>query len=183
MISAALSGCGGWKAIKDFGELKLEWLKKYLPYQHGIPADDTLARVISRLCPKAFNACFFEWTQSISKKTKGDIIPIDGKTLRGSHDFGREKSPIHIVSAWSDANSMVLGQEKISDKSKEITAIPNLLALLDIKDCLSLQMRWVIRKKLRNKSANKVRIIFQLSKVTRVCFQNMQTCFFRMHAN
>jgi len=136
MISAALSGCTGWKAIKDFGELKLEWLRKYLPYENGIPADDTLARVIRRLCPQVFKSCFFEWTQSISKKTKGDIIAIDGKTVCGSHDLDREQLPIHMVSAWSDANSVVLGQEKVPAKSNEITAIPNLLALLDIKDCI-----------------------------------------------
>jgi len=77
-----------------------------------------------------------EWTKSISKHVQGDIIPIDGKTVRGSHDNGREQSPIHMVSAWSDSNSMILGQEKVSSKSNEITAIPNLLALLDIKDCV-----------------------------------------------
>lgn len=136
MISAAISGCTGWKSIKDFGELKLDWLRKYFPYEHGIPADDTLARVIRRLCPKAFKDCFFSWTQSLSKKISGDIIPIDGKTVRGSHDNNREQSPIHMVNAWSNKNNIVLGQEKVSDKSNEITAIPKLLSLLDIKGCI-----------------------------------------------
>jgi predicted transposase YbfD/YdcC len=136
IISAAISGCAGWKSIKDFGELKLEWLKKFFPYDNGIPADDTIARIVRRLCPKSFKACFLQWTNSICNKTAGDIISIDGKTVRGSHDNNRTLSPIHMVSAWSDANSIVLGQEKVTTKSNEITAIPSLLEMLDIKGCI-----------------------------------------------
>jgi len=136
IISAAISGCTGWKAIKDFGELNLEWLRKFLPYKDGVPADDTIARVIRRLCPIAFKKCFISWTNSIAKRVNGDVISIDGKTVRGSHDNNREQLPIHMVSAWSTANSMVLGQEKTEEKSNEITAIPKLLEYLDIKNCI-----------------------------------------------
>lgn len=136
IISAGISGCIGWKAIKDFGDSKIDWLKKYYSFDNGIPADDTIARIVRRLCPKTFKKCFFSWVKKISKKTNGDIIAIDGKTVRGSHDNNRAKEPIHIVSAWSNANKLILGQEKTSAKSNEITAIPNLLDMLDLKGCI-----------------------------------------------
>ena len=136
IISAALSGCTGWKSIKDFGDEKLDWLRKFLPYDNGIPVDDTIARLVRRLCPVTFKRCFYEWTQGITQHVNKDIIPIDGKTVRGSHDKDRSQSPIHLVSAWSDSNSVVLGQEKVAEKSNEITAIPKLLELLDIEQCI-----------------------------------------------
>lgn len=136
IISSAISGCTGWKSIKDFGDEKLDWLQRFLPYKNGIPADDTIARIVRRLCPNTFKTCFYEWTQGITEKVNQDIIPIDGKTVRGSHDNNREQSPIHMVSAWSDSNCMVLGQEKVAEKSNENTAIPKLLELLDIENCI-----------------------------------------------
>ena len=135
VITGVLSGCEGWKQIKDFGDMKLSWLRKFLPYAEGIPVDDTIARVMRRLDTKAFQGCFIKWMQTVSTVTTGDIIPIDGKTLRRSHDGGN-KSAIHMLSAWSSANGMVLGQEKTAEKSNEITAIPELLEVLDIKGCI-----------------------------------------------
>lgn len=136
IVSASISGCTGWQAIKYFGEEKLTWLRKFLPFEQGIPADDTIARIVRRLCPQTFNKCFFEWTNNICSKVDKDIIPIDGKTSRGSHDNDRTKTPIHVVSAWSDSNNVVLGQEKVDEKSNEITAIPKLLEVLDINGCI-----------------------------------------------
>jgi predicted transposase YbfD/YdcC len=136
IISAALSGFEGWKQIKDFGEIKLEWLRKFLPYKQGIPVDDTIARVMYKLDTKAFQSCFISWMQSVVEATDGDVIAIDGKTLRRSHDKASGKSAIHMVSAWSCANSVVLGQEKTSEKSNEITAIPELLNVLELKGCI-----------------------------------------------
>jgi predicted transposase YbfD/YdcC len=136
IVSAAISGCTGWQSIKYFGEEKLHWLRKFLPFKQGIPADDTIARIVRRLCPQTFNKCFFEWTNNICTQVDEDIIPIDGKTVRGSHDNDRTITPIHVVSAWSDSNSVVLGQEKVDEKSNEITAIPRLLEMLDIKGCI-----------------------------------------------
>lgn len=135
IISATLSGCDGWKSIRDFGLLKLNWLKQFLPYDNGIPVDDTLARVMRKLNTKQFASCFTCWMQAVDKATDGDIIAIDGKTLRGSYD-GDKKSAIHMVSAWSSANGVVLGQEKTAEKSNEITAIPELLKALEIKGCI-----------------------------------------------
>lgn len=135
IISATISGCDGWKSIRDFGLLKLDWLREFLPYENGIPVDDTLARVMRKLNTKQFAKCFTRWMQAVATTTAGDIIPIDGKTLRRSYD-GESKSAIHMVSAWSSANGVVLGQEKTAEKSNEITAIPELLQSLAIRGCI-----------------------------------------------
>jgi len=136
IITGTLSGCDGWKSIRDFGEAKLEWLRKFLPYEAGIPVDDTIARVMRKLDTKEFQNCFVEWMQSVREVTEGDVVSIDGKTLRRSHNNRDGVPAIHMVSAWSSANSLVLGQEKTEEKSNEITAIPNLLDVLDIKGCI-----------------------------------------------
>lgn len=136
VISATLSGCEGWKAIKEFGDIKLNWLKQFLPFNSGIPVDDTIARVMRKLDTKAFQTCFISWMQGIEEKTTGDVVAIDGKTLRRSHDRSSNKSAIHMVSAWSSANGIVMGQEKTAEKSNEITAIPKLLEVLALKGCI-----------------------------------------------
>lgn len=136
IIAGSISGCEGWKQIKDFGELKLSWLRKFLPYKEGIPVDDTLARVMRKLDTKAFQSCFISWMQGVSERTEGDIVAIDGKTLRRSYDTQDSKSAIHLVSAWSSVNGVVLGQEKTAEKSNEITAIPALLEVLELKGCI-----------------------------------------------
>lgn len=136
VIAGTLSGCEGWKEIKDFGDLKLEWLRKFLPYKEGIPVDDTLARVMRKLETKAFQTHFIQWMQSVSEITSGSVIAIDGKTLCGSHNRRDGKSAIHMVSAWSSENGLVLAQEKTAEKSNEITAIPELLDVLALKGCI-----------------------------------------------
>lgn len=136
IISATISGCEGWKSIRDFGVLKLDWLKQYLPYENGVPVDDTIARLMRKLNTKQFANCFTDWIQAVTKATNGDIIAIDGKTLRGSFNSSDGKSAIHMVSAWSSVNGVVLGQEKTAEKSNEITAIPELLNSLAIKGCI-----------------------------------------------
>lgn len=158
VISATISGCEGWKSIRDFGSIKLEWLRRFLPYNEGIPVDDTIARVMRRLDTKQFRDCFINWMTSVSKKTDGDIIAIDGKTLRGSYNNGADKAAIHMVSAWSTENSLVLGQEKTSEKSNEITAIPELLEVLDLKGCIvsidAMGCQHAIANKIINKKAD-----------------------------
>jgi len=136
IISATISGCEGWKSIRDFGVLKIDWLQQFLPYENGIPVDDTIARVMRKLNTKQFEDCFISWMQGVSTVTQGDIIAIDGKALRHSYDTAEDKSAIHMVSAWSSANGVVLGQEKTAAKSNEITAIPELLSKLAIKGCI-----------------------------------------------
>jgi hypothetical protein len=105
-ICATVSGCEGWKSIRDFGVIKLEWLRKFSPYSEGIPVDDTIARVMRRLDTKQFRDCFVNWMKAVSNTTQGDLIAIDGKTLRGSYDTSSGKAAIHMVSAWSTANSL-----------------------------------------------------------------------------
>lgn len=136
IISATISGCEGWKSIRDFGLLKLEWLRTFLPYENGIPVDDTIARVMRKLNTKQFASCFTRWIQAVTEATNGDVIAIDGKALRRSFNTKDEKSAIHMVSAWSTANGVVLGQEKTAEKSNEITAIPELLNSLAIQGCI-----------------------------------------------
>jgi predicted transposase YbfD/YdcC len=133
VISAVISGCEGWKEIKDFGDAKLVWLRRFLPYESGIPVDDTIARVMRRLNTKAFQQVFISWMKGVHKATEGKVIPIDGKTLRRSHNKKLGQSAIHMVSAFCAENGVVLGQEKVDDKSNEITAIPDLLSVLELK--------------------------------------------------
>ncbi len=135
-ISAILCGADGWEEIEDFGRAKLDWLRRYFPYTEGIPKHDTIARVLSRLDPEALQKSFISWVNAASELTNGEVIAIDGKTVRRSFQKGNRKSAIHMVSAWACQNNLVLGQQKVDAKSNEITAIPALLDLLDIKGCI-----------------------------------------------
>ena len=135
-ISSIICGMDGWEDIEDFGHSKLDWLKRFFPYENGIPKHDTIARVISRLSPTGLQNCFVEWVKSISELTDGEVIAIDGKCARRSYDKRNKKSAIHMVSAWACTNGIVLGQKKTDDKSNEITAIPKLLETLEIKGCI-----------------------------------------------
>ena len=135
-VCAVLSGAEGWECIVGFGHAKLEWLRRFVPLEHGIPSDDTIARVISRLDSEAFNRSFLGWVQAVAPQPAGDVIAIDGKTIRRSFDSAREVHALHMVSAWSCANRLVLGQQRTSEKSNEITAIPALLYLLTLNGCI-----------------------------------------------
>lgn len=133
-ISAVLCDSEGWEQIEDFGHARLDWLKHYFPYANGIPTHDTIARVMSSLDPKALQECFISWVQAASEISEGRIVAIDGKTLRRSFRDGDRKSAIHMVSAWANQNKgLILGQQKVDGKSNEITAIPALVKLLDLK--------------------------------------------------
>lgn len=134
-IAAVLSGCDDWNDIELYGETKQEWLRQYLELPHGIPSHDTFNRVFAALDTSALQECFFNWVQSIAGLTKGDVVSIDGKRLCGSGQNG-SKAMIHMVSAWSEANALVLAQVKVEDKSNEITAIPSLLEVLALKECI-----------------------------------------------
>jgi predicted transposase YbfD/YdcC len=135
-ICAIISGADSWVEVEIFGERKLEWLRQYLELPNGIPSHDTFGRLFARIDPEAFQQGFIGWTKAIQEITQGQVIAFDGKQLRGSHDQGREKRAIYLVSAWASANHLVLGQRKVDEKSNEITAIPELLELLDIHGCI-----------------------------------------------
>lgn len=135
-VCAVITGAEGWEDIEDFGEVHLDWFQKKGLFPDGLPVHDTIARIVSRLEPTQFQQCFIHWAQSVNKRTKGELTAIDGKVLRGSYNRDDRQSTIHMVSAYATANGVVMGQLKTDAKSNEITAIPALLKLLDIKGCL-----------------------------------------------
>jgi len=131
-VCAVISGAEGWEDIEEYGQSQEEWLADLLELPHGIPGHDTFRRVLSRLDPEEFTQCFMTWTQALSQASEGEIVAIDGKTLRHAFDQATSTAAIHMVSAWASANRLVLGQLKVAEKSNEITAIPHLLQLLDL---------------------------------------------------
>ena len=135
-ICAVICGADTWVEMEAYGRAKEKWLRQFLPLPNGIPSHDTFARVLARLKPEELQQCFLRWMQAVSEVTQGEVVAIDGKTLRRSFDRATGKSAIHMVSAWASANRLVLGQQKVDAKSNEITAIPALLQLLELKGCI-----------------------------------------------
>lgn len=156
-IGAVICGCDTWEDIEEWAEIREDWLKTILELPNGIPSHDTINRVFSLIDPQAFQQCFVEWVKSVSKVTEGQVISIDGKRLVNSGEGGI-KSIVHMVSAWSNANNMVLAQQKVDDKSNEITAIPALLDMLYIKGCLitidAMGCQRIIAKAITDKGAD-----------------------------
>jgi predicted transposase YbfD/YdcC len=122
--------------VQTWGKAKRPWLEKFLELPNGIPAHDTFGRLFARLDPQQFQTCFVSWIRAIAKRTQRQIVAMDGKKLRRSHDRALGKEAIGMVSAWATANRLVLGQWKITDKSNEIPAIPQLLHLLELAGCI-----------------------------------------------
>jgi len=135
-ICAVICGADSWVEMEAYGRAKEQWLRQFLALPNGIPSHDTFARVLARLKPDELQPCFLRWMQAVSEVTQGEVVAIDGKTLRRSCDRATGKSAIHMVSAWASANRLVLGQQKVDEKSNEITAIPALLQLLELKGCI-----------------------------------------------
>lgn len=134
-LCGVICGAESWRDLEKFGNLKLDFLRKYLPYKNGIPSHDTFGRLYSLLDPKSFGDCFISWVEDLMDEIP-KLISIDGKTLRRSFDKAGCKLPIHLVSAFASEARMVLGQVKVDDKTNEITAIPALLDLLDMKGAI-----------------------------------------------
>ena len=135
-VCAVICGANQWTEIEEFGLTKKAWLKSFLKLPNGIPSHDTINRVFRLICPERFQECFINWITTIGFMTNNKIIPIDGKTLKGSYDKKSSKLAIHMVHAWSTENNVLLGQIKTEEKSNEITAIPKLLDLLVIEGCI-----------------------------------------------
>jgi predicted transposase YbfD/YdcC len=135
-ICAVICGADNWEEVELFGEAKEAWFKTFLELPNGIPSHDTFWRVFARLNPEQFQQSFVSWISSVSEVTQGQVIAIDGKTLRRSHDKALGRGAIDMVSAWATANHFVLGQVKVDDKSNEITAIPELLRVLEVSGCI-----------------------------------------------
>lgn len=135
-ILAVICGANDWVAVAKYGQAKQAWLKTFLDLPNGIPSHDTFGDVFVRLNPEQLQSCFLSWVNSVSRLTGGEVIAIDGKTVRRSYDQGDNKGAIHMVSAWASQNRLVLGQRKVDEKSNEITAIPELLRVLDLYGCI-----------------------------------------------
>jgi predicted transposase YbfD/YdcC len=131
-ICAVVAGADSWVEVEEYGHCKLDWLKTFLALPHGIPAHDTLGRVFTLINPAAFQQCFQQWVNALVTATAGRVIAIDGKTLRRSGDRAGGQGPLHLISAWAAENHLTLGQLAVDGKSNEITAIPELLKLIDV---------------------------------------------------
>jgi predicted transposase YbfD/YdcC len=132
-VCAVLCGADDWEAVEMWGEAKLDWLRQYIPLKNGVPSHDTIGRVFAALDSAVFQDCFTRWVSTICGSLDGQVVAIDGKTLRGSHHHRLGKKAIHMVSAFASDQGITLGQLKTEEKSNEITAIPELLAMLELK--------------------------------------------------
>ena len=135
-ICAVICGADTWVEMEEYGKAKEAWLRRFLALPHGIPSHDTFARVFARLDPEEVQRSFLSWVRAVSQVTQGEVIAIDGKTLRHSYDHAAGKGAVHMVSAWATVNHLVLGQCKVDAKSNEITAIPKLLEVLEVAGCI-----------------------------------------------
>jgi predicted transposase YbfD/YdcC len=135
-ICAVLCGAEGWEDIEEFGHSKERWLRQFLELPCGIPSHDTFRRVFGLLSASAFQERFAAWVEGVFVLKRGQVINIDGKTMRGSHDKRNGQEAIHLVSAWASESGLLLGQRKVSEKSNEISAIPELLENLYVAGCI-----------------------------------------------
>jgi predicted transposase YbfD/YdcC len=135
LLAGTLAGADDFSEMELWGNEQLTFLRRLLPYQHGIPSHDTLGEVVAALDPALFKACFVSWVEGL-RETAPDIVAIDGKTSRRSHARSKGREPLHLVSAWASRQRLVLGQETVSGKSNEITAIPLLLERLALDGAL-----------------------------------------------
>ena len=159
-ICAALAGAETWVDIETFGKSKERWLAQFFELKHGIPSHDTFGDVFAMINGDEFQRSFVRWVQGVFTITEGQVVSIDGKTARRSHDKAIGKDALHMVSAWASVNGITLGQRKVDDKSNEITAIPELLELLRIKGCIvtidAMGCQKQIAQKIRDKQADYV---------------------------
>lgn len=135
-VLAMLCGAEHFTDFGDFGKAKEAWLRTFLRLPGGIPSHDTFRRVFSLIDPVQFAECFRAWSEGLRRAISQEIVALDGKTLRRSHDRFAGKKAIHVVSAWARENGLVLGQIKVDEKSNEITAIPELLRVLELSGCI-----------------------------------------------
>lgn len=135
-LCAVLCGADSWVEGAEFGEAQEGWFGQWLSLPHGIPSHDTFGRVFAALDPVQLERCFAAWVQDIGQATAGQVVAIDGKVLRGSHDRASGRGALDLVSAWAGANRLVLGQVAVAAGSNEIPAVPALLELLVLRGCI-----------------------------------------------
>jgi predicted transposase YbfD/YdcC len=155
-IAAVVWGAETWNDIEFYGKTKRPWLETFLTLPGGIPSHDTFNRVFSALDPEELETCFMAWVRDVAQLSEGEVVSIDGKAIRGSRQAGK-KAMVHMVSAWANANNLVLAQRKVTDKSNEITAIPKLLQALELTGCIvtidAMGCQKTIARKITNKGA------------------------------
>jgi predicted transposase YbfD/YdcC len=154
-IAAVICGAETWNDIENYGKSKEAWLRQYLQLPHGIPSHDTFNRFFSALDPEEFEQAFIRWVSDVAEMTKGEIVSIDGKSLRGTREASHSKRAVHIVSAWANSNQLSLGQVKVDEKSNEITAIPKLLEVLALQGCMVTIDAMGCQKEIAEKIINK----------------------------
>lgn len=183
-ILATICGADGWVEIEQFGLAKQDWLSTFLELPHGIPSHDTFGRVFSLIDPHAFEACFLNWIHSLSIKLEKEIIALDGKSVRGSTNRQTQSPMLHLVSAWAAKNRLMLAQVKTDDHSNEITAIPELLKLMDVKgsvvtiDAMGCQSK--IARQITSQGAD---YVLSLKENQKTFYDNVQSIFFQAQAN
>lgn len=156
-ICAVICGAEGWEDIESFAERRLDWLKRFLPLPNGVPHHDTFRRVFERINPSMFEACFQKWVRSLCQIFEQEVVAIDGKTARRSYSHKKDNAlgALHLVSAWACEQSLVLGQVRTQEKSNEITAIPELLDLLELKGAIVTIDAMGCQKKIAEKIVHK----------------------------
>jgi len=148
-VLATICGADTWSDIEAFGLEKKKWLETFLELENGIPSHDTFGRVFSILDPQAFERCFLAWTKTVRRRTRGEVVAIDGKSARRAH--GKGLRPIHLVNAFATESGIALGHFRVDEKSNEITAIPELLKILMLKGCIVTTdamgtQGWIVKK-------------------------------------
>lgn len=179
-VLATICGADGWIEIERWGEAKQDWLSTFLELPNGIPSHDTFGRLFSILNPQEFEKCFSAWLKALNVDLKKEIIALDGKTIRGSGNKRQKEAPLHVVSAWATKNRMMLAQIKTEDKSNEITAIPKLLDLLNIKESIvtidALGCQKSIAKKINEKEAH---YVLSLKENQKTLYDDVKSIFAR----
>jgi predicted transposase YbfD/YdcC len=164
-VCGVLSGANSVAGIHEFAIDRRSWFARYLDLTEGIPSEDTFGRVLARIDPGAFEKCLLSWIQAVQEVSENRLVGIDGKTLRGSRDHGDGRTAIHMVSAWASENKLSLGQVVVNEKSNEITAIPELLQLLEISGALvtidAMGCQKEIAEKIRQRGADYVLAVKQ----------------------
>ena len=132
-LCGVVAGAEGWSEIRDYADGHIDWFQQHGFLRNGVPIDDTIARTISRINPEQFRTCFINWMQAVHESTEGQLIAIDGKTLRSSYQRSNRQSTIHMVNAFACANKVVLGQVKIQRSRTKLRQFLSLLSYLMFK--------------------------------------------------
>lgn len=184
VILATICGADGWVEIEEFALSKQEWFGTFLELPHGIPSHDTFGRVFSLIDPNQFEACFLKWIQSLTIDLKKEIIAVDGKSVRGSGNRRKNDPMLHLVSAWAARNRLMLAQIKTEDHSNEITAIPQLLKMLDIHDSVvTIDAMGCQTKIARQICAQGADYVLSLKENQKTLYDNVQSIFLQAEAN